>query len=99
MITSIVLYIIYKQTKLKSLGTSLTLQLLREVGMAAKLEHVSITNDIECTCKFQWYTIFMLSLSIIGIVIFTILNARKLKLFRGHMFSNTVKIMLFISDV
>ena len=40
----------------------------------------------------------MLSLAVLGIRIFIILNARKLKLFRGHLFSNTVKIMLFISD-
>ena len=42
--------------------------------------------------------IFMLSFSISGIIIFIILNARKLKLFRGQLFSNTVKIMLFKSD-
>ena len=40
----------------------------------------------------------MLSLSILGILIFIIINARKLKLFREHLFSNIVKIMLFISD-
>ena len=40
----------------------------------------------------------MLSLSILGIVVFIILNARELKLFRGHLSPNTVKIMLFISD-
>ena len=40
----------------------------------------------------------MLIISILGIAIFIIINARKLKLFRGHLFSNTVKIMLFISD-
>ena len=40
----------------------------------------------------------MLHLSIIGMVIIIIINARKLKLFRGHLFSNAVKIMLFISD-
>ena len=40
----------------------------------------------------------MLGLLILSIIIFIILNARKLKLFRGHLFSNAVKIMLFISD-
>ena len=30
--------------------------------------------------------------------VFIILNIRKLKLFRGHLFSDIVKIMLFISD-
>ena len=84
--------------KLKSSVTSLTLQQIREVGMVAKWKHVCIMHDIECTCKNQWYTIFMLSLSILGIIIFIVLNAMKLKLFRGHLFSNAVKIMLFISD-
>ena len=97
-VTSVVMYIICKHLKLKSLVTSLALQQIRELGLLAKQEYVSVMYDIECTCKIQWYTIFMLSLSILGIIIFFILNARKLKLFRGHLFSNTVKIMLFISD-
>ena len=40
----------------------------------------------------------MLSLSILGLVLFAILKPRKLKLFRGHLFSNAVKIMLFMLD-
>ena len=58
-----------------------------------KQEHVSTLHDIEYTCKIQWYIICMFSL-----LIFIILNARKLKLLRGHLFSNAVKIMLFVSD-
>ena len=40
----------------------------------------------------------MLSLSILGLVLCVILKSRKLRLFRAHLFSNAVKIMLFISD-
>ena len=83
--------------KLKSLVTSLALLQIKEVGTVAKQEHVSIVQEIECTCTFQWYMIFMLSLSILGIVFFIILKSRNL--FRGHLFSNAVKIILFISDV
>ena len=36
--------------KPKSIVTSLALQLIKEVGMVAKQEHVSIAHDIECTC-------------------------------------------------
>ena len=54
-------------------------------------------DDIKCTCKIQWYTIYVLIISILGIVVFIILNASKLKLFRGHLFSNAVKVMLFIT--
>ena len=32
-------------------------------------------------------------------MLFAVLQSRKLKLCRGHLFSNVVKIMLFISDV
>ena len=66
--------------------------------MVAKQEHVSIMHDIEGTCKIPWYTIFVLSLSILGMIIVIILKARKLELFRGCLFSNAAKIMLFISD-
>ena len=90
-VTTIVMYILCKHMKVKSLVTSLALQQIKEVGMVAKQEHVSLAQDIECTCKIQWYTIVMLSLSILGLVIFIILKSRILKLFRGHQFSNAVK--------
>ena len=96
MVTSIVLYIICKHAKLKPLVTSLALQQLEEVNAVTKQEYVSMIHNIKCTCKIQWYA--MLGIKILGIVIFIILNARKLKLFRGHMFPNTVKILLFIWD-
>ena len=91
------IYILCKHMKLKYLVTSLALQQIKEVSTVAKQEHVSIAQDIKCTCKIQWYTILMLSLSIISLVIFIILKSRKLKLFTEYLFSNTVKIMLFIS--
>ena len=52
-----------------------------------------------CTCKIQFYIILALSISIFTLVIFAVLHSRKLKLCKGHLFSNAVKLMLFISDV
>ena len=40
-----------------------------------------------------------LSITILGLVIFTILQVRRIKLCRGQLFSHVVKIMLFTSDV
>ena len=82
----------------ETLLTTIALQQIKEVGMVAKQEHVTLVQDIECTCKIQWYTILMLSLLISGIVIFNIPKLGNLKLFRGSLFSKTVKVMLFISD-
>ena len=47
----------------------------------------------------QFYIILALSISMIGLVIFTILQVRRIKLCRGQLFSNVVNIMLPISDV
>ena len=52
-----------------------------------------------CNCTSQFYIILALSIAIIGLVMFMILQVRRRKLCRGQLFSNVVKIMLFISDV
>ena len=46
----------------------------------------------------QFYIILALGI-IIGLVVFMILQVRRIKLCRGQLFSNIVKIMLCISDV
>ena len=95
MVTIRVMHILCKHTKLKTLVTSLALQQIKEVGVVTKQEGIS--PNIEYTCKIQWYTILMLSFSILGLVLFVIMKSRKLKLCRVYLFSNAVKIMLFIS--
>ena len=52
-----------------------------------------------CTCKTQFYIILPLSISILCLVIFAVLHSQKLKMCRGHLFSNAVKLMPFISDI
>ena len=52
-----------------------------------------------CNCKIQFYIILTLNISIFSLVIFTLLHSRKLKLCKGILFSITVKIMSFISDI
>ena len=47
----------------------------------------------------QNFDIISLALTILGLVMVAILHYRKSNLCRGCMFSNAVKIMIFISDV
>ena len=44
------------------------LQQIKEVGSATGQE--DILSDIECTCKIQWYTILMVSFSLLGLMVF-----------------------------
>ena len=93
------MYVLSEHVKLKFLLTSLALQQIKEVDAVAKQESFSLAQDIECTCKIQWYTILMLCLLILGLVLLVILKSMKLILFRGHLFSNAVKMMLYMSDI
>ena len=55
--------------------------------------------DNNCKCTVQLYIILTLSIVMIGLIVFAILQLRRIKLCGGQLFSNVVKIMLFTSDV
>ena len=95
LVTTLTIYLPCKHRKLKTLVTSLALHQIKEVGTVTQQEDITTA----CTCKIQFYIILTLSVSVFSLVIFAVLHCRKLKLCRGHLFSNAVKIMLFISDI
>ena len=76
--------------KLRTLVASFALQQVKEVGAVTQ-------KEIKTECKILTY--ISLALTIFGLVITAILHYRKSKLSRGCMLSNTVKIMIFLSDV
>ena len=80
--------------QIKSIITSLALQPVKVVK-AEGMEDV----DYKCKCTAQFYIILTLSIAMIGLIIFAILQLRSIKLCRGQLFLNIVKIMLFMSDV
>ena len=92
--TVITIYTICKHNKLRVLVTSLALQQVKEVK-AEGMEDI----DYNCECTAQLYIILTLSTVMIGLIIFAILQLRRIKLCRGQLFSNILKVMLFISDV
>ena len=95
LVTTLAKYLLCKHNKLRMLVISLALQQIKEVGKVTTKEEVTTA----CTCKIQFYIILALGILIFGPVIFAVLPSRKLKPCRGCLFSNAVKIMLFISDV
>ena len=93
--TLIIIYVLCKHNKLRTLVASPVLQQVKEVSTS------TVKQDINNACNYtsQFYIISALSISIVGLVIFTILQVGRIKLCRGQLFSNVVKIMLFISDL
>ena len=81
--------------KLKTSVTSLALQQIKEVDAVSGQE--DILPNIECTCKIQWYTILMLTISFRPIS-FCHSTHRKIRTVQGTLVLQCSKIMLLISD-
>ena len=88
--TTLTIHLLCKHNKLHMLTASLVLHQVKEVCAVTQ-------NEINSECRTLTY--ISLVLTILGLVMIAILHYRKSKSCKGHMFSNAVKIMVFISDV
>ena len=92
--TMVIIYTSCNYNKLRALVVSSALQQVKKV----KAEEIR-DKHYKCKCIPQFYVILALSIVIIGLVVFVILQVRRIRLCRGQLFLNVVTIMLFISDV
>ena len=90
-ITLVVMYMICGQSKLKALVANLALQ-------HTKVVEATDPESRYCTCEPNWYIVGLLLIIILGITYLVMNKIRKSCLFKGHLFSNMTKIMLFISN-
>ena len=88
--TTLTVYLLFKHKKLQTLIASLVLHQVKEVG--------AVTQK-EINSEYRTLAYISLILIISGLAMVAVLQYRKSKLCKGHMFSNTVKIMIFISNV
>ena len=89
--TMIILYALCKHNKLLTLVVSLALQQIKEVSASATKK---VDDNYMCNYTSQFYVILALSITVIGLVIFTTLQVRRIKLCRRQLFLKVVKIML-----
>ena len=80
----------YGQSKLKALVMNIVMQRIRTVEAAD-------VSDMFCTCKMQWYIMHMLIITL-GMLYLVTNKLRKSSFFKGCLFSNNTKILLFISN-
>ena len=82
---------IYGQSKLKGLVTNIAMQRIKAVEAADM-------SDMLCTCKTQWYIMGMLTIITLGVLYLVTNKLRKSSFFKGHLFSNNTKLLLFIPN-
>ena len=88
-ITLIIIYMLYGQSKLKALVTNIAMQRIKAVEAAD-------ISDILCTCKTQWYIMGMLIIITLGMLYLVNNKLRKTSFCKGCLFSTNTKILLFI---
>ena len=93
--TASIVCTMFKHAKLKALVAGIAFQPIKGTDVIFS----SINDSENCTCKAQRYTIAALTLMIIGFIFFILATTRKYRIFRGHLLSHTVMVMLFFSDV
>ena len=86
-ITLIIMYMLYGQSKLKALVTNIAMQRIEAVEAADM-------GDMLCT---QWYIMGMLIIITLGMFYLVTNKLRKTSFCKGCLFSNNTKILLFIS--
>ena len=90
-ITLVIIYVMYGQSKLKALVTNIAMQQIKTVG-------ATDTSDILCTCKTQRYNMGMLIIITLGMLYLVTNKMRKTIFFKGHLLSNNTKILLLVSN-
>ena len=73
LVTNLALYLLCKHKKLKTLVASLALQQVKEVGA------VTTQEEVTTECNIQNYIILVLTVTILGLVMFAVLHLRKYK--------------------
>ena len=89
LVTAAIIHLVCKHTKLKALVT----------GITFLTEALTDKENIIQNCTAQWYTIAELTLMVIGLIIYIFTTTQRCTIFKRKLYSNTVKVMLFFSDV
>ena len=91
--TTAIVHIVCKHAKLKALITGIAFQPIKQT------EAIFGNGKEQHNCAVQWYTIAALTLMIIGLTIYILATTQKCTVFKRRLYSNTVTVMLFSSDI
>ena len=86
-----IIHLVCRHAKLKALLTGIAFQPVNQAEAATKQ-----TKEF---CTAQWYMIAALTVLTILLIVYICLSNQKCTLFKRRLYSNTVTIMLFFSDV
>ena len=91
--TVVIVHLVCKHTKLKALLTGIAFQPVKQI------EAIFDDDQMQKHCTTYWYTIAALTLMFVLLTIYICLTIQKCTIFKKRLYSNTVTVMIFFSDV
>ena len=91
--TAAIIHIACKHAKFKALITDIAFQPIKQA------EAIFGNGKEQHNCTTQWYTIATLTLMIIDLTIYVLATTQKCTIFKRRLYSNTVTVKLFFSDI
>ena len=88
-----IIHLVCRHTKLKALLMGIDFQLVKQI------EAIFGNGKDQQNCAMQWYTIAVLTLMVIVLTIYILVTTQKCTIFKRRLYSNTVTVMLFFSDI
>ena len=87
-----IIHLVCRHSKLKALLTGIAFQPVNQAEAV-------VTKQAKEFCTAQWYAIAALTVLTILLIVYICLSNQKCTMFKRRLYSNTVTIMLFFSDV
>ena len=90
LVTIIVIMLLFKGAKMCALITNLAMQ-----------KSVKVLTEEKENCSYYeyWIIIMWLTLILLGIIFLIIEKVHKMPIFRKHQYSNTIKVLIFLSNI
>ena len=87
-----IIHLMCRHSKLKALLTGIAFQPVKQAEAV-------VTKQTKEFCTAQWYAIAALTVLTILLIVYICLSNQKCAMFKRRLYSNTVTIMLFFSDI
>ena len=87
-----IIHIVCRHAKLKTVLTGIAFQPIKQTEAA-------VASQIKQHCTTQWYAIAVLSVMIKLLIIYICLTMQRCTIVKRRLYSNTITIMLFFSDI
>ena len=91
--TAVIVHLVCRHSRLEALLTGIAFQPVKQT------EALFNEDQMQKHCTVQWYTTAALTLMIIALTVYICLTTQKCTIFKRSLYSNTVTVMIFFSDV